>query len=57
MPDMMAGVTGVTDMAWRRESLAREEDISEPFRRFVTSLEIAPTVDSTTEVIWRPPME
>ena len=56
MPAMMAGVTGTVVMAWRRESLANEEDISEPFKRLVMSLAIAPTVVSTTEVTWRPPI-
>ena len=57
MPDKMAGVTGRDSMAKRRESLASDDDISEPFRRLERSLATAPTVLSTTEVICRPPME
>ena len=57
VPDKMAGVRGRADMAWRRESMAREEAIPEPFRRFVRSLATAPTVLSTTDVIWSPPTE
>ena len=51
VPDRVAEETGKVVMACRRESLAREEDVSEPFKRFVRSLATAPTVLSTTDVI------
>ena len=51
VPDKVAAEMGRDDMACLRESLARVEADSEPFKRFVRSLATAPTVASTTDVI------